>query len=107
MTSSWCITLRTLEDKMATEQASAQNQPKKKIGRSPAYPGITISTALAKAEALYKQEGKYPSPLAQALKSWGYGAKSSGGRELRAAMRYYGLVTIAGEGDAGIVKLTP
>jgi hypothetical protein len=91
----------------ASEGPSSSNQSKKKVGRSPAYPGITIGAALAKAEALYKQEGKYPAPMAQALKAWGYSEKSSGGRDVRASMRYYGLISIEGDNDAGKVKLTP
>ena len=79
---------------------------KKQQGRSPAYPSVTLATALSKAKALYDQEGKYPAPMAQAVKAWGYSDKSSGGRLLRAAMRYYGLITVEGDKDNGMVKLT-
>jgi hypothetical protein len=75
-------------------------------GRSPAYPGIDLKAALAKAKALYDQEGKYPAPMPSAFSAWGFSAKSSGGREVRAALRYFGLITVEGDGDAGKVKLS-
>src|SRR5688572_2776252 len=89
------------------EPQTAQGDSKKpKQGRSPAYPGITIEAAIEKAMSLYKQEGKYPAPMPSAFKAWGYGEKSSGGRETRAALRYYGLIAIEGDGETGKVKLT-
>ena len=91
---------------MATAE-QAPTAKKKQQGRSPAYPSVTIAAALAKAKALYDAEGKYPTPMAQAVKHWGYSDKSSGGRLLRAAMRYYGLITVEGDADNGMVKLTP
>ncbi len=82
-------------------------EPKRpKQGRSPAYPGLNISDAIAKAKLLFEAEGKYPAPMPSAFKAWGFGEKSSSGRETRAALRYYGLITIEGDGDAGKVKLT-
>ena len=77
-----------------------------KQGRSPAYPGISLKVALEKAKALYDAEGKYAAPMSSAFKAWGFSEKSSGGRELRAALRYFGLITIDGEGESGKVKLT-
>jgi hypothetical protein len=78
----------------------------RKQGRSPAYPGISLKEAIAKAEALYKQEGKYPAPMPSAFAAWGFSIKSSGGRETRAALRYFGLITIEGDNETGKVKLT-
>lgn len=82
-------------------------KPKKpKQGRSPAYPSIDLKKALEKAKALYDAEGKYAVPMPSAFSAWGFGAKSSGGRETRASLRYFGIITVEGEGDAGKVKLT-
>lgn len=75
-------------------------------GRSPSYPSIPLATALEKAQAQYDAEGKYPAPLTSAFKSWGYSPKSSGGREVRASMRYFGLITVEGEGDLAKIRLT-
>lgn len=92
---------------MAKDTAKPDGEPKHpKQGRSPAYPGIDLKTALAKAKAQYDAEGKYPAPMPSAFKAWGYGAKSSGGRETRAALRYFGLVTVEGDSNTGKVKLT-
>ncbi len=44
--------------------------------------------------------------MASAFAAWGYGAKSSGGRETRSALRYFGLITLEGDGETGKVKLT-
>lgn len=90
--------------KEATKPAEEQKRPKQ--GRSPAYPGFDIKKALEKAKALYDAEGKYPAPMPSAFSAWGFGAKSSGGRETRAALRYFGLITVEGDSETGKVKLT-
>jgi hypothetical protein len=69
-------------------------QKRQKQGRSPAYPGIDLEKAIEKARALLDAEGKYAVPLSSAFAAWGFGAKSSGGRETKAALRYFGLITI-------------
>lgn len=89
-----------------TTAKPAQAAQRKRQGRSPSYPGLTIEAALAKAKAQYEAEGKYPAPLPSAFKAWGYSDKSSGGREVRASLRYYGLVSVDGEGEAAKVKLS-
>jgi len=91
--------------------SEAANKPpveskKPKQGRSPAYPGIPLKTALEKAKSQYDTEGKYAIPMPSAFKAWGYGEKSSGGRETRAALRYFGLIAVEGDGEVGKVKLT-
>jgi hypothetical protein len=89
---------------VATKPASDTKRAKQ--GRSPAYPAISLKTALEKALAQYKAEGKYPAPMASAFTSWGFGAKSSGARDVRAALKYFGLATVEGDGEHGKVKLT-
>lgn len=76
------------------------------MGRSPADPGTNLEEAFSKAKDLYDKEGKYPVPMASAFKAWGYGAKSSGAREVRAALKYFGLIIVEGENEVGKVKLT-
>lgn len=44
--------------------------------------------------------------MPSAFAAWGFGAKSSGGRETRAALRYFGIILIEGNGETGKVKLT-
>ncbi|MBX9574981.1 MAG: hypothetical protein K2X07_05015 [Caulobacteraceae bacterium] len=77
-----------------------------KMGRSPSYPSVDLATAIEKAKAQYDIEGKYAVPLPSAFKSWGYSDKSSGGRDLRASLRYFGLITVEGDGAMAKVKLT-
>jgi hypothetical protein len=79
---------------------------KKRQGRSPAYPSVPLGVALAKAQAQYDSQGKYAVPLPIAFKAWGYSAKSSGGRDVRASLRYFGLIIFEGDGPSAKVKLS-
>src|ERR1700722_12488365 len=94
----------SMADTTATDAKTGAKRPRQ--GRSPAYPGLNLQSAIAKAKALHDAEGKYPAPMPSAFKAWGFSEKSSGGRETRAALRYFGLVTVEGDSDAGKVKLT-
>lgn len=89
-------------EETADDKAAKRN----KTGRSPAYPFISVAKALDQTRALHKQEGEYAAPLTSAFDAWGYGSKSSGGRQTLAALKYYGLIDISGEGDARKVKIS-
>ncbi|MGE0723958.1 MAG: hypothetical protein AB7O45_06265, partial [Alphaproteobacteria bacterium] len=91
---------------MSDSAAKVTSASKRTIARSPAYPSISLEDAVKKAEELHRAEGKYAVPMHRAYSVWGYGAKSSGARLTRAAMRYYGLLTMEGDGDTGTVKLS-
>jgi len=91
---------------MADAAASTNPVKRAKQGRSPAYPSLSIEKAIDKAQALYDAEGKYAVPMPSAFRAWGYGEKSSGARLARAALRYYGLVAVEGDGETGKVRLT-
>jgi hypothetical protein len=88
----------------ATKTAIDTKRPKQ--GRSPAYPGLSLKDAVAKADVLYRREGKYAAPMPSAFAAWGFSLKSSGGREARAALKYFGLITVDGDNETGKVKLT-
>jgi len=90
---------------MADENTEAK-PTKRRTGRSPAYPFIPVQKAIEQARALYQQEGEYECPLPSALSAWGYGPKSSGGRQTLATMKYYGLIDISGEGEQRKVKVS-
>lgn len=79
---------------------------KPREGRSPAYPSLPVQKALEKAEALFLREKSNPAPLVSALEAWGYGPKSSGGRQTLATMKYYGLIEVTGEGDARLIRVS-
>lgn len=75
-------------------------------GRSPAYPSLPLEKAIDQTRALYEAEGKYAAPLPSAYKAWGYGAKSSGARQVLATLKYFGLIDVEGEGDARKVRVS-
>jgi len=89
-----------------TDEAATRKLPKRREGRSPAYPYVPVHKALERAQELFAQEGTHNAPLSSALSAWGYSHKSSGGRQTLATMKYYGLVEIAGEGDGRMIKLS-
>lgn len=89
-----------------SEETTLAATPKRRTGRSPAYPFISVKKALEQAKALLDQEGEYSAPLSSAMTAWGYGTKSSGGRQTLATMKYYGLIDISGDGDARKVKVS-
>lgn len=86
-----------------TPSAEAQ---KRRTGRSPAYPFISVKKAIEQAAALHEQEGEYAAPLVSAMKAWGYSPKSSGGRQTLATLKYYGLIDVSGEGDERKIKVS-
>lgn len=91
---------------MAMDPNTPPGVKRPKAGRSPAYPGIALDKAVTQARALYEREGKYAVPQTSAFKAWGYGDKSSGGRTTVAALKYFGLIDIVGEGDSRQIKLS-
>lgn len=89
-----------------TEATETETAKARRLGRSPAYPSFPVQKALEQVKALYDQEKEYAAPFASALKAWGYGAKSSGGRQSLATIKYYGLIDITGEGDSRRIKVS-
>lgn len=89
-----------------SELVEKQTTPKRRVGRSPAYPFINVQKALEKTQALYAQEGEYEAPLSSATAAWGYSSKSSGARQTLATLKYYGLIDVSGDGDVRKVKVT-
>jgi len=92
---------------MADQLTPKQQKPQKKPeGRSPAYPFIPVYKAIERVQELYNQEGAHAAPLKSALAAWGYGPKSSGGRQTLATMKYYGLIDVTGEGDGRMIRVS-
>jgi hypothetical protein len=69
--------------------------------RSPSYPFIGLSEAVERARTLYAAARRSTVSADAAAESWGYSAKSSGGKQTIAALRAFGLL----EGE-GAVRLT-
>lgn len=90
-----------------TKTAPQQPSQKKPItGRSPAYPFMSISKAVTRAEEFRAAEGKHAVPADSAYKAWGYsGNNSSNARQTLAAMRYYGLMESTDNGNVRLTKL--
>jgi hypothetical protein len=92
------------QEQAMSDTAETDSAKSRRLGRSPAYPSFSIAKALENVKALYVQEKEYAAPLASALKAFGYGPKSSGGRQALATMKYYGLIDVTGEGDGRRIK---
>jgi hypothetical protein len=69
--------------------------------RSPSYPYIDLKEALAKAEAFRLKEGRNSAQREVGVVHWGYGSKSSGGKQTLGALRSFGLME-----PEGPMKLT-
>lgn len=79
---------------------------RKRTPRSPGYPYMAVDRALAQTKALLDKEGEYAAPLEAAMAAWGYSPKSSGGRQTLSTLRYYGLISVTGEGDKRMVRVS-
>jgi len=89
-----------------SDEAQSKVTQKRRVGRSPAYPNMSLPKALEKTKVLHDQEGDYLAPISSATSAWGYSSKSSGARQTLATLKYYGLVDVIGEGDARKVKIS-
>lgn len=78
-----------------------------RAGRSVNYPFIQLSEAIKRARVFWKQEGKNLVPMGVAVKHWGYGEKSSGGKQTVAALKQFALMRDTGEGPNRKVCLSP
>ncbi len=88
---------------MADVQAAA----KRKVQRSPNYPAISLETALLRARALHRAEGRHKAPVAVAMRHWGYAnPTSSSAMGTLSAVIKFGLIASEGLGKARQVQLT-
>lgn len=86
--------------------AQEPEQPRRKRERSPSYPGISLETALERAQRLYDAEGRNAAPADTILKHWGYKPKSGGGMVALAALKKFGLLADEGSGARRLGRLT-
>ena len=89
---------------MAEQKALREGKRKH---RSPAYPGIDLREALAKAEVIRRMEGKNPAPVSAVLEHWGYKPRSGQGKVALSALIKFGLLEDEGSGENRKVRLTP
>jgi hypothetical protein len=74
--------------------------------RSPGYPAIDLKTALDRARALHKFEGKNRAPVGTILEHWGHKPTSGAGMVTVAAMKKFGLLETEGSGPSRKGRLT-
>ena len=83
-----------------------QTVAKKARTRSPAYPYLDLRTALDKAAALWRAEGRHAVAVSLAMQHWGYKVESSTGYSCIAALKKFGLVDEEGTGESRQVRLS-
>lgn len=76
------------------------------LKRSPNYPAIDLGTALKLAKKLYDAANRNPISVSVAATTWGYGEKSSGGKQAMGALRKFGLLEDVGGGRSGTVRIS-
>lgn len=74
--------------------------------RSPSYPAIDLGKAVARAETLYQEEGKYPVPVKAAISHWGYSGMSGPASRQLAALKKFGLINDEGSKDNRQIQLS-
>ncbi|HEV2987140.1 MAG TPA: hypothetical protein VG759_01765 [Candidatus Angelobacter sp.] len=77
---------------MADSAAKPVVVPPKRHHRSPAYPAISLSQAIKRAEEFYAKERRNPASFNAAAVHWGYKPTSSGALLAAAALKSYGLL---------------
>lgn len=80
---------------------------KRRKGRSPSYPGISLETAIRRARALYEVEGRNAVPISAIAQNWGYKSPTTGPASVTyAALKKYSLITDEGTGTDRVARLT-
>ena len=88
---------------MATNKPISETPPQPPVpmgkGRGASYPSLTLREAVGKLKKFWVEEKKAAVPVSSAVKHWGYGEKSSGGRQAVSTLLQYGLLRDQGSGD--------
>ena len=85
----------------------SKDQAKRKKGRSPSYPGISLETAIQRAEKVYEIEGKHPAHVDTLLRHWDYAPNSGPGLTTISALGKFGLIENEGTGSSRKARLSP
>lgn len=79
----------------------------KKQGRSPAYPGIDLKTAIDRAKVVYQQEKRNKAPVRVIMLHWGYNNPSGGNAGVTlGSLKKFGLLKDEGSGLDRLAWLT-
>lgn len=84
----------------------SESIPRRTLRRSPNFPYIDLPTAIMRIRTLYSHEHRNPTPWSVVAGHWDYSASSSSMDKTVGALNAYGLVDVAGAGDARTVKLS-
>jgi hypothetical protein len=79
---------------------------KKKRQRSPGYPGISLESAIERAQVILDKEGRHWIPVDVVLRVWGYNPASGIGLVSLSALLKFGLLEDEGTSSARQVRLT-
>ena len=90
-----------MADPIKPETVSSKPQ-----GRGISYPFIGLEDAIQKARAFYAEERKSAVPVVAAMRHFGYGDNSGGGRQTVSALIQFGLLEDQGIKENRQVKLT-
>lgn len=74
--------------------------------RSPRSPFVTLRKALERAKEFFDEHDRHAVRVESATSSWGYAAKSSGGRQTVATLLMYGVLQDSGSGPDRKVQIT-
>jgi hypothetical protein len=86
--------------------AEGAGTPTRRRGRSPAYPGIDLETAVQRAGQLYDRERLYASPVETVAQHWGYKSLNGPASVAISALKKFGLVVDEGSGSDRKVRVT-
>jgi len=87
-------------------EEKASVSAKRTVQRSPNYPAITLEKALERARVFWNHEKRNPANITVALRHWGYGPNSGGGRTLVGALLGFGVLRDEGAGDKRQLRLS-
>ena len=88
------------------EEKQTVGAAKRTVQRSPNYPAITLEKAIERARVFWNHEKRNPANITVALRHWGYGPNSGGGRTLVGALVGFGVVRDEGAGDKRQLRLS-
>lgn len=85
---------------------SENTSARKPKGRSPAYPAISLETAIQRARQLYEKNRHYATPVTMIASYWGYRSLNGPAAQTIAALKKYGLMEDEGASDDRKARLT-
>jgi hypothetical protein len=84
----------------------SDTEPRKKRGRSPSYPAISLREAIEKARRIYDIEKRNSAPVPAIAEHLGYTAGSGSANVVISALKKFGLLEYEGSGGSRAARLT-